>query len=144
MLIKTKTLAARTLTLALAAGGAALAHADYYDDVWDECTYITQCSMSGANSTVGAISQSSAGYGALNDWRIGNGEADSVDCGTQAIGAVGLLYGFARLTGAGRSNSTLNSEAKTATTAFFTKWITNTGNQLKQSGGQIGFPATAS
>jgi hypothetical protein len=144
MLINNKSFAARIFALVFATGGAALAQGDYYDDVWDECSYITQCSMSGANATVGAISQKSDGYGALNDWRIGNGEADSVDCGTQAIGAVGLLYGYARLTGAGRSNSTLDSEAKTATTAFFTKWLTNTGNQLKQSGGQIGFPATAS
>jgi hypothetical protein len=118
--------------------------ADSYDNDWIECSYITQCSMSAANPTVGGISQSSPGYGALNDWRIGNGEADSVDCGTQGIGSVGLLYGYSRLTGAGRSNSTLDTEAKTATSAFFNHWITNTANQLPQSGGQIGFPATAS
>lgn len=136
--------AAKSLVVATSLATAGIAHADNYDNVWIECSYITQCSMSSANSTVGSISQSSAGYGALNDWRIGNGQADSVDCGTQGIGAVGLLYGYSRLTGAGRSNSTLDSEAKTATTAFFTKWITNTANQLPQSGGQIAFPATAS
>jgi hypothetical protein len=144
MLIKTHNFVTRAIAFATLVATTSVAFADSYDNVWIECTYITQCSMSAANTTVGSISQSSDGYGALNDWRIGNGMADSVDCGTQGIGAVGLLYGYARLTGAGRSNSTLDTEAKTATLAFFTKWITNSGNHLVQSGGQIGFPATAS
>src|SRR5579862_1918115 len=92
--------------------------ADNYDNVWDECHYITQCSMSSANPTVGNISTGSPGYGTLNDWRIGNGKADSVDCGTQGIGAVGLLYGYNRLLGAGRSNPDLDGKTHTALSSF--------------------------
>jgi len=129
-------------TIALLSGSKT-ARADNYDNVWDECKYITQCSMSSANSTVGNISTASAGYGALNDWRIGNGKADSVDCGTQGIGTVGLLYGYRRLTGAGRSNADLDGKAKTALSAFFWSWVRNGANQVNQSG-RIGFVSTAS
>ena len=125
------------------AGAAKPTFADYYSDEWDECNYITMCSMSSANPTVGSISTASAGYGAFNDWRIGNGMADSVDCGTQGIGSVGLLYGYSRLSGAGRSNSALDTQAHTALSAFFWSWVRNSSNQISQNG-TVGFPATAS
>jgi hypothetical protein len=153
MKLVTKSLAAHSGLLALAVPGALVlmllgasvrpAHADYYDNEWIESHYVTQCSMSSANPTVGNISTTSPGYGALNDWRIGNGKADSVDCGTQGIGAVGLLYGYHRLTSAGRSNSDLDTKAKTALSAFFWSWVRNGSNQINQSG-RIGFPANAS
>lgn len=127
----------------LIAGGAKPAHADYYSNDWIECNYITMCSMSAANPTVGSISTASPGYGALNDWRIGNGEADSVDCGTEGIGAVGLLYGYSRVSGAGRSNSALDNQAHTALSAFFWSWVRNQSNQINQ-GGRIGFPTNVS
>ena len=130
-------------SMLLLAGVATVARADYYSNDWIECNYITMCSMSSANPTVGGVSTASPGYGALNDWRIGNGMADSVDCGTQAIGAVGLLYGMSRLNGAGRSNSALNSQASTALSAFFWSWVRNGSNQVNQSG-RIGFPSSAS
>jgi len=136
-------LAPVALAAALVGGLSQAAHADYYDNEWIESHYITQCSMSAANPTVGAISTASAGYGALNDWRIGNGKADSVDCGTQGIGTVGLLYGYHRLTGAGRSNADLDGKAKTALSAFFWSWIRNGNNQINQSG-RIGFPTSIS
>jgi len=118
--------------------------ADNYSNEWDECNYITMCSMSAANPTIGSVSTSSPGYGALNDWRIGDGMADSVDCGTQAIGAVGLLYGYSRLSAAGRSNSALDSQAHTALSAFFWSWVRNGSNQVQGSSVQTGFAATAS
>jgi len=129
---------------ALIIGGVRIAAADTYSNMWDECNYITMCSMSAANPTVGNISTASAGYGALNDWRIGNGTADSVDCGTQAIGAVGLLYGYHRLSAAGRSNSALDSQAKTALSSFFWSWVRNGSNQVAGASGQTGFASTAS
>lgn len=118
--------------------------ADSYSNVWDECNYVTMCSMSSANPTVGSISSSSPGYGALNDWRIGNGMADSVDCGTQAIGAVGLLYGYHRLSAAGRSNSALDNQAHAALSSFFWSWVRNGSNQVQGTSAQTGFPASAS
>ena len=129
-------------TLAILCGPKA-ARADYYSDEWDECNYVTMCSMSSANPTIGSISTASPGYGALNDWRIGDGMADSVDCGTQAIGAVGLLYAYHRLSAAGRSNSALDTQAHTALSAFFWSWVRNGSNQINQNG-TIGFPANAS
>ncbi len=65
------------------------ARADSYDNVWMESYYISQCSFTAANPTVKSISTAAPGYGALNDWRIGNGNADAVDPGTSAIGAIG-------------------------------------------------------
>jgi hypothetical protein len=116
---------------------------DGYDNEKIECSYITQCSMSSANSSVGAISNASPGYGVLNDWRIGNGKADSVDCGAQAIGAIGLLYGYSRLSGAARSNGALDARAKTALSAFFWNWVRNSGNQIKVNS-DIAFSVSAS
>ena len=102
--------------------GATSARADYYDNVWMESSYISQCSFTTANATVSkSISTASAGYGALNDWRIGNGKADSVDPGTSAIGATGLLYGYARLKAAGRSNADLDTRAKAALSGYFSR-----------------------
>ena len=143
MKLNAMSMAPFALAAVLIGGLGRAAHADYYDNEWIECHYITQCSMSSANSTVGAISTASAGFGAINDWRIGNGKADSVDCGTQGIGAVGLLYGYKRLTGAGRSNSDLDPKAKTALSTFFWSWVRNGNNQINQAG-RIGFPTSMS
>ena len=128
--------------VAVIAGTAQPSYADYYDNEWAECNYVTMCSMSAANPTVGSISTASPGYGTFNDWRIGNGKADFVDCGTQGIGAVGLLYAYHRLSGAGRSTAALDNQAKTALSAFFWSWVRNTSNQVNINGA-IGFHSTA-
>lgn len=113
------------------------ARADSYDNVWMESSYITQCSFTSANPTVGAVSSASPGYGALNDWRIGNGQADAVDPGTSAIGAIGLLYGYQRLVSAGRSNSDLDSRAKTALSGYFWSWVRNPQNHVVEQDGSV-------
>ncbi|MEO7717256.1 MAG: hypothetical protein ABIY70_13735 [Capsulimonas sp.] len=117
-------------------GMAQCAMADSYDDTWMECKYITQCSCTAANSTTAGVATSTPAYGVLNDWRIGNGQPDFVQPGEAAIGAIGLLYGYHRLTVAGRSNADLDGKAKTALSGFFWSWARNANNQ---SGN--GFPA---
>jgi hypothetical protein len=127
--------------------GTQAATGDSYDDEFSECAYITQCSSTAANASTASIPNSAPGYGALNDWRIGNGEADSVDPGTSAIGAIGLLYGYARLSAAGRSNGTLDANAKTALSGYFWSWVRNPQNQVDGSSGgvtRIGFATTES
>lgn len=126
----------------LSLGAVQACHADSYDNVWIESHYITQCSCTAANSSTAGIPNTAPGYGALNDWRIGNGKADAVDPGTSAIGAIGLLYGYHRLTGAGRSNSDLDSKAKTALSGYFWSWVRNGQNQVVDNSGgvtRIGF-----
>ena len=114
--------------------GASAARADSYDNVWMESTYITQCSFTKANASVGNISTASAGYGALNDWRIGTSRsADAVDPGTSAIGAIGLLYGYQRLSAAGRSNAELDGRAKTALSGYFWSWARNSQNHVVET-----------
>ena len=131
------------LAVSLVFSASGQARADSYDNVWMECHYITQCSMSEANVTVKNVPESAPGYGAINDWRIGNGAADSVDCGTEGIGMVGLLYGHHRLMAAGRSNSELDDKANATCKAFFWDWITNRNNKI-QAAGETGFPSCAS
>lgn len=130
-----KILAAGALAAIL--GAAPAARADSYDNLWMESHYITQCSSTPANPTASAIPSSAPGYGALNDWRIGNGRADAVDPGTSAIGAVGLLYGHRRLTAAGRSNSDLDSKAKTALSGYFWSWARNPQNHVVETSGGV-------
>lgn len=131
--------------IALIGFGAALlgtahhAAADSYDDTWMECKYITQCSCTAANSSTAGVPNSAPAYGILNDWRIGNGKADFVQPGEAAIGAIGLLYGYHRLTTAGRSNADLDGKAKTALSGFFWSWTRNTGNRVGNA-----FPANVS
>lgn len=118
------------VTLLLGAGGCTqVAQADSYNDMWMECKYITQCSCTAANSTASSVSNAVPAYGALNDWRIGNGHADFVHPGEAAIGAIGLLYGYHRLTVAGRSTADLDTGAKTALSGFFWSWTRNTNNR---------------
>jgi len=102
--------------------------ADGYDDTYIESFYITQCSATSANAGVNLGSGQPA-YGVLNDWRIGNGRADFVQPGEAAMGAMGLLYGYNRLTTAGRSNGNLDWRAKTALSGFFWSWIRNGNNR---------------
>lgn len=98
-----------------------------YAAVRTECGYIAQCSMSSANRTTRNVPPDAPGYGALNDWRIGNGRADSVEPATAAIGAVGLLYGFNRMRLAGRS-SNIDGEVRVVLTAYFQHWILDPAN----------------
>ncbi len=132
------------MLMATSCGGA---RADNYSNEGIESNYITQCSMSSANYTVSSgLSTASPGFGAFNNWRIGNGAADSVDCGTSAFGSIGLLYGYHRLSSTGHSNSDLDRKAKAALSAYFWSWVRNGSNQVSQSGGGVtrtGFPATA-
>jgi len=123
--------------VAAALGGAQSARADYYDNMWMESKYITQCSCTAANASTAGIASSKPGYGALNDWRIGNGAADAVDPGTSAIGAIGLLYGYHRLAVAGRSNADLDSKTKTALSGYFWSWVRNSSNQVSETVGGI-------
>ncbi|MGH8048174.1 MAG: hypothetical protein ACREKL_13110, partial [Chthoniobacterales bacterium] len=111
------------------------ARADTYDELWNECHYISQCSCSPANASV-HLNSDKAVYGILNDWRIGNGQADFVQPGEASIGAIGLLYGYQRLLQAGRSTPALDSVAKTALSAFFWSWVRNSANRTGN-----GFPA---
>lgn len=120
-------------------GTAHSAAADSYDDTWGECKYITQCSCTPANSSTSSVPTSAAAYGILNDWRIGNGQADFVQPGEAAIGSIGLLYGYHRLTLAGRSTADLDSGAKTALSGFFWSWTRNTSNMVGNA-----FPASIS
>ncbi|WP_434384776.1 hypothetical protein [Melittangium boletus] len=114
--------------------GASVARADSYDNVWMETYYITQCSFTAANPNVGNLSTGAAGYGALNDWRIGTSRsADAVDPGTSAIGAIGLLYGYNRLVTAGRSNPDLDTRAKTALSGYFWSWVRNSQNHVVET-----------
>ncbi len=106
----------------------AFVKADSYDDTYIESFYITQCSATSANSTI-SLGSGQPAYGILNDWRIGNGRADYVQPGEAAIGAIGLLYGYNRLTTAGRSNGDLDWRAKTALSGFFWSWIRNDNNR---------------
>jgi len=102
--------------------------ADSYDDAYIESFYITQCSATSANAGV-TLGSGQPAYGVFNDWRIGNGRADFVQPGEAAIGAIGLLYGYNRLIGAGRSNSNLDGRAKTALSGFFWSWVRNGNNR---------------
>ena len=120
-------------------GAAHGAMADSYDDTWMECKYITQCSCTAANSSTANVSTGAAAYGVLNDWRIGNGTPDFVQPGEAAIGAIGLLYGYHRLTVAGRSNADLDGKAKTALSGFFWSWARNGNNMAGNA-----FPASIS
>ncbi|MGI4791966.1 MAG: hypothetical protein ACRYFS_24350 [Janthinobacterium lividum] len=113
--------------------------ADGYDDMAGECKYITQCSCTAANSTTTSVLDSVPAYGVLNDWRIGNGTPDYVHPGEAAIGAIGLLYGYHRLTVAKRSSADLDGKAKIALSGFFWSWARNPNNQAGN-----GFPATIS
>ena len=115
------------------------AKADSYDDMWMECKYVTQCSCTAANASTAGVPNTAPAYGILNDWRIGNGTPDFVQPGEAAIGVIGLIYGYHRLTVAGRSNSDLDGKAKTALSGFFWSWLRNTGNQAGS-----GFPANIS
>lgn len=116
-----------------------------YNDLLIESFYITQCSMSEANATVSStLDHYTPGYGAVNEWRIGNGRADSVNPGTSAIGMVGLLYGYNRINGhvtnvPGLDFNDVSQRAKDALRSFFWNWITNPQNQIKD-GNNIGFP----
>lgn len=116
------------------------AKADSYDDMWMECKYITQCSCTAANSSTANVPSGAAAYGVLNDWRIGNGQPDFVQPGEAAMGAIGLLYGYHRVTVAGRSNADLDGKAKTALSGFFWNWARNTNNQI----GNNAYPANIS
>jgi len=111
--------------------------ADAYDDMWTECNYITQCSATSANASCASLANTKPMYGILNDWRIGNGQADFVKPGEAAMGSIGLLYGYHRLQVAGRSNSSLDTRAKTALSGFFWSWVRNTNNMVGS-----GFPQT--
>lgn len=121
------------------------ARADSYDNIWMESSYISQCSFTAANPKVKSISTAAPGYGALNDWRIGNGNADAVDPGTSAIGAVGLLVGYQRLVAAGRSTPDLDNRVKTALSGYFWSWARNQQNQVIETVGgvtRVGFMQT--
>jgi hypothetical protein len=134
------------LLLTLLTAGALLcrpAHADKDDDLWIESHYITQCSCSAANDTVGRIDPRLPVFGVLNDWRIGNGHADFVRPGEAAIGAVGLLVGYHQLVTDKRSSPDLDAKARAALSGFFQGWVLNSGNQIDRSDGahpRIGFP----
>lgn len=108
--------------------------ADSYDDTYIETFYITQCSATSANPTMN-LGSGQAAYGFLNDWRIGNGRVDFAQPGEAAIGAIGLLYGYNRLSTSGRSTATLDAKAKTALSGFFWSWIRNGANR-----NGVGFP----
>lgn len=131
--------AVSTLGAASLLAGSQGAKADSYDDIAGECKYITQCSCTAANASTASVPNTAPAYGFLNDWRIGNGTADFVQPGEAAIGSIGLLYGYHRLSVAGRSSADLDSKAKTALSGFFWSWARNPNNQVGS-----GFPANIS
>ena len=113
--------------------------ADSYSDTSGEVNYITQCSCTAANSSTAGVPNTASAYGVFNDWRIGNGFPDFVQPGEAAIGSIGLLYGYHRLSTTNHSTPDLDSKAKTALSGFFWSWARNTDNQAGN-----GFPASIS
>lgn len=110
-----------------------------YENV--EANYLAMCSWNPYNSaitdggTVGSYG-SSPGFGAMNQWRIGNNEADSVEAGTGAIGIIGLLYATNRLNGNSNympSGSSYQTAVKSALGDFFWSWVRNSSNQINST-----------
>ena len=131
--------ATSALATALLLGTPHKTTADGYADIAGECQYITQCSCTAANASTAGVPNTAPAYGVFNDWRIGNGTPDFVHPGEAAIGSIGLLYGYHRLTADGHSSADLDGKAKTALSGFFWSWARSTDNQAGN-----GFPATIS
>jgi len=119
--------------------GSRSASIDYGDALATEVNYITQCSWTAANPKSWFVpADSLPGYGAINECRIGNSQADWVEPGASTMGVVGLMVGYNRVVTEGKSNPTLDYRVKTALSGFFWSWVRNQGNQIDV--GNTAFP----